>query len=39
VIDTDNVAVETTTAASAAVIRPVGRDDFLSVIMPMHLGR
>jgi DNA polymerase-3 subunit beta len=39
VIDTDNVALETTTAASAAVIRPVGRDDLLCVIMPMHLGR
>ena len=37
--DTPNVALETTTAASPGVLRPVGRDDFLHVIMPMHLGR
>ncbi len=39
VIDTPNVALETTSAASPGVIRSVGRDDFLHVIMPMHLGR
>jgi DNA polymerase-3 subunit beta len=39
VIDTDNVALETSTPSSPGVIRPVGREDFLSVIMPMHLGR
>ncbi len=39
VVDTPNVALETTTASSPGVIRLVGRDDFLHVIMPMHLGR
>ncbi len=39
VVDTPNVALETTTASSPGVIRSVGRDDFLHVIMPMHLGR
>lgn len=39
VIDTPNVALETSTAASPGVIRPVGRDDFLCVVMPMHLGK
>jgi DNA polymerase-3 subunit beta len=39
VIDTPNVALETNTAASPGVLRPVGRDDFLHVVMPMHLGR
>jgi DNA polymerase-3 subunit beta len=38
-VDTDNVALETTTSSSPGVIRPMGREDFLSVIMPMHLGR
>jgi len=37
-IDTPNVALETTTAASPGVLRPVGRDDFLHVVMPMHIG-
>jgi DNA polymerase-3 subunit beta len=39
VIDTPNVALETSTASSPGVVRPVGRDDFLHVVMPMHLGR
>jgi DNA polymerase-3 subunit beta len=39
VIDTPNVALETSSASSPGVIRPVGREDFLHVIMPMHLGR
>ena len=39
VIDTPNVALETTGSSSPGVIRPVGREDFLHVIMPMHLGR
>jgi DNA polymerase-3 subunit beta len=39
VIDTPNVALETGTSSSPGVIRPVGREDFLHVIMPMHLGR
>ena len=39
VMDTPNVALETSTSSSPGVIRPVGRDDFLYVIMPMHLGK
>ena len=39
VIDSPNVALETTGPAAPGVIKPVGRDDFLHVIMPMHLGR
>ncbi len=39
VIDTPNVALETTGPSAPGVLRPVGRDDFLHVIMPMHLGR
>jgi DNA polymerase-3 subunit beta len=38
-IDTPNVALETSSPSSPGVLRPVGRDDFLHVIMPMHLGR
>lgn len=37
VIDTPQVALETTTPSSPAVIRPVGDDDYLHVIMPMHI--
>ncbi len=36
VVNTPNVALETTGPASPGVIRPVGRDDFIHVIMPMH---
>jgi DNA polymerase-3 subunit beta len=39
VIENPNVSLETSTASSPGVIRPVGRDDFLHVIMPMHMGR
>jgi DNA polymerase-3 subunit beta len=39
VIDTPNVALETNSTSSPGVIKPVGRDDFLHVVMPMHLGR
>ena len=39
VIDTENVALETSTATSPGVIKPVGRDDYLYVAMPMHLGK
>ena len=38
VIKTPNVALETTSGNSPGVIRPVGEDNFLHVIMPMHLG-
>jgi len=39
VIETPNVALETSGPASPGVIRPVGRDDFLHVVMPMHIGK
>lgn len=38
VIRTPNVALETSAANAPGVIRPVGDEDFLHVIMPMHLG-
>lgn len=38
VIKTPNVALETNTSTSPGVIRPVGEENFLHVIMPMHLG-
>jgi DNA polymerase-3 subunit beta len=38
VIHSPNVALETTAAASPGTLRPVGDDNFLHVIMPMHLG-
>ena len=38
VIKTPNVALETTVETAPGVIRPVGEDNFLHVIMPMHLG-
>lgn len=38
VIKTPNVALETNTNTSPGVIRPVGEENFLHVIMPMHLG-
>jgi DNA polymerase-3 subunit beta len=39
VVDTPNVSLETSSPSSPGVIKPVGRDDFVHVIMPMHLGR
>jgi DNA polymerase-3 subunit beta len=38
VVRTPNVALETTAATSPGVLRAVGEDKFLHVIMPMHLG-
>lgn len=38
VIKTPNVALETSAPNAPGVIRPVGDDSFLHVIMPMHLG-
>jgi len=38
VIQTPNVALETSVDTSPGVIRPVGENNFLHVIMPMHLG-
>jgi DNA polymerase-3 subunit beta len=38
VIRAPNVALETTADTSPGVIRPVGEENFVHVIMPMHLG-
>ncbi len=38
VIKTPNVAIETSAPNAPGVIRPVGDENFLHVIMPMHLG-
>ena len=38
VIRTPNVAIEMSAANAPGVLRPVGDDNFLHVIMPMHLG-
>jgi DNA polymerase-3 subunit beta len=38
VINTPNVALETSAANAPGVVKPVGEDDFIHVIMPMHLG-
>ena len=38
VIKTPNVAIETTASNAPGVIRPVGDDSFLHVIMPMHIA-
>lgn len=37
VIDTAQVILETTSSSSPGLMRPVGDDDFIHVIMPMHL--
>jgi DNA polymerase-3 subunit beta len=37
-VRTPNVALETNTDTTPGVVRPVGEDNFLHVIMPMHLG-
>jgi DNA polymerase-3 subunit beta len=39
VMDTPQIILETTTAGSPGVIKPIGDDDFIHVIMPMHIGR
>jgi len=39
VLNAPQVALETTGSASPGVVKPVGRDDFTHVIMPMHIGR
>lgn len=38
VIKTPEVALETSMETSPGLIRPVGEDNFVHVIMPMHLG-
>lgn len=39
VIDTPQVALETTAPTEPGVIKPVGDNDFVHIIMPMHFGR
>jgi DNA polymerase-3 subunit beta len=39
VIETPQVALETTTSMEPGVIKPVGDSDFFHIIMPMHFGR
>jgi DNA polymerase-3 subunit beta len=39
VIDTPQVALETTTSMEPGVLKPVGDTDFVHIIMPMHFGR
>ena len=38
VIKTPNVVLETNANNTPGLVRPVGDDNFLHVIMPMHLG-
>jgi len=39
IVKQPNVALETSAAAAPGVIRPMGDESFLHVIMPMHLGK
>lgn len=39
VIDTPQVALETTSPMEPGVLKPVGDNDFVHIIMPMHFGR
>jgi DNA polymerase-3 subunit beta len=39
VLNSPQVALETTRAAEPGVIKPVGSDDYVHIIMPMHFGR
>ena len=39
VIEAAQVSIETTTPSSPAVVKPVGSEDFVHVIMPMHIAR
>ncbi len=39
VLHSPQVALETTSPSSPGVIKPVGREDFTHVIMPMHIGK
>jgi DNA polymerase III subunit beta len=38
-LDTPQVALETLNASSPALLKPVGDDDFVHLISPMHIGR
>ena len=37
VLDIDEVALETTTASSPGVLRPIGSDNYVHVVMPMFV--
>ena len=39
VINSAQVALETTKSTDPGVIKPVGDDEYLHIIMPMHFGR
>lgn len=39
VIDSAQIALETTKSTEPGVLKPVGKDDFVHIIMPMHFGR
>ncbi len=39
VLRSPQVAIETSSSASPGVFKAVGRDDFVHVIMPMHVGK
>lgn len=39
VISTPQVALETTTVMEPGVVKPVGKDDYVHIIMPMQFGR
>jgi DNA polymerase-3 subunit beta len=39
VIDTPQIVLETTKATEPGVLKAVGNDEFLHIIMPMHFGR
>lgn len=39
VISTPQVALETTSTVEPGVLKPVGKDDFVHIIMPMQFGR
>jgi DNA polymerase-3 subunit beta len=39
VMDSPQVALETTRSTEPGVLKPVGDDSFLHIIMPMHFGR
>jgi DNA polymerase-3 subunit beta len=39
VIDSAQIALETTKSTDPGVIKPVGDDQYLHIIMPMHFGR
>lgn len=39
VIGAEKVGLETTTPSSPGVVKPIGAEDFIHVIMPMHISR